>query len=93
MGTDAYFVKCHSVLDQQGNTRVEITDVSFQNKILFRLSRNLSLEVAKTLLRYKNAFQSEPTTHKNGDRNEPLAKSSSTSTSCSAAMLKRAVTL
>lgn len=50
--SNTYLVQSHPILNKESNTRVKVTNVSFQNEVLFRLGRDLSLEIAKTLLSY-----------------------------------------
>lgn len=45
-----YFIQCHPILNEQSDTRIKIPNISLQNEILFRLSRNFALQVSQTLL-------------------------------------------
>lgn len=84
-------IQGHTVLNQQGYSGIEKTDVAFEYKILFGLGRNASFEIPQTLLSWKEF--SVKSQRKGLKGCIPLASSSSTSESCSAAILNRAVTL
>jgi hypothetical protein len=45
-----YLLEGHAVLDQEGNSRVEIANVLFEDKVLFGLRRDLCFEFAQDLL-------------------------------------------
>jgi len=49
--TETRLIQSHPVLNEKRNPRVEITDISLEDKVLFGLSRDLSLEVPESLLR------------------------------------------
>jgi hypothetical protein len=46
-------VQGHAILNQQGYSGIEKTNVAFEHKILFRLGRNASFEIPQTLLGWK----------------------------------------
>jgi hypothetical protein len=41
-------------LNEEGDTRIEIPNISLEHKVLFGLGGDLAFEVAKTLLRYRS---------------------------------------
>jgi hypothetical protein len=85
------FVEGHTVLNQQGYSGIKETDVALKDKVLFGLGRNASLKIPQTLLGWKNVGPGG--CGRGLGEYTPLANSSSTSASCSAAILNKAVTL
>lgn len=46
----AHLFRFHAILDEQGNTGVQVTDITLEDEILLRLCRYTGLELAKTFL-------------------------------------------
>lgn len=85
----AHLVESHSVLDEEGDARVEIPHVALKHEILLGLGTYARLELTQTLLCCKIvSIVSRWACGCCG----PLARSSSISTSCSARMEKRWLT-
>jgi len=84
-------VEGHTVLNQQRYSGIKETDVALEHEVLFGLGRDASLEVPQAFLGWKRV--GPETCGKHQKECGPLANSSSTSASCSAAILNKAVTL
>jgi hypothetical protein len=45
-----YLFKCHSILNQKCDSRIEVSDIFFKHEVLLGLAGYLGLEVAKSAL-------------------------------------------
>ena len=92
----AYLIKSHTVLNEQPNTGVEETDIALEDKVTLGLGRDPRLEFSQPFLGCGAEMKAEwvwgRRVRRKYGKDVPRPSSSSTSTSCSAAMLKSAVT-
>ena len=50
----AYLVKSHTILNEETNTRIKETNITFENEVAFGLGGYAGFEFPETLLGYQN---------------------------------------